>query len=107
MDRQQALAILSTMDDDYLMRALSAVGIEGGGMQGEHNPMADMENSLEPWDLRRVAIAPPNKPQFLDSSKFVQPPQQMMAKPAFVDMGQDMEGLEEFVAGNANMTMGA
>lgn len=105
MNRQQMITIISAMDEDYLMHMLSSVGIEGEGMGGERSWMDDELGGLDSWESRQVAVPPPNKPSLLDTKKFVEH-QVNVPRPAYADMGQDMEGIEEFALGAGNMPLG-
>jgi hypothetical protein len=67
MNRQQALAIFSTMNDDKLFEALDAVGIpsDEGGMSP-----TSQEMGLEPWNARDVEMGQGSGGEFVDRSRF-------------------------------------
>jgi hypothetical protein len=92
------LSILSTMSEDNLMHALSAVGIEGGGGDDSFAWMEEGQG-LESWNAKDVRLPPPNKPALIDPSKFVDMPQQVSPpREMYVDMGEDMGGLDDYEA---------
>lgn len=97
MDRQQMLSILSTMSEDNLAQALSAVGVEVGMDEMDlGDPSAE---GLESWNARDVSMEDPGKPMFLDKSKFTKPAAMPMRRPDYMQ-GQgegDMDGIAEFI----------
>lgn len=67
MNRQQALAIFSTMNDDKLFEALDAVGISNESSEGQmgHDPIG-----LESWNARDVEMGEGSGGEFVDRSRF-------------------------------------
>ncbi len=105
MDRNQMLAIINTMGDEHLTQALSAVGI-----QTDNDGMGDMGDEstegLESWNAKQVTMGDPQKPQFLDKSKFAPPQVQQMQRPEYYNKSQDTEGLEQYIPNQEMMGQG-
>lgn len=72
MDRQQMLAILSSMSDDALMKACSANGIEcgGGSYQSDMGGESPAEG-LESWNDTRIDMPMSKRPPILDTGKIL------------------------------------
>lgn len=71
MNRQQALAIFNTMDDDKLFQALDAVGIPADDGMGKRD--LRQEDTLEPWSAQNLALGQGSGGMFLDRSRFATP----------------------------------
>jgi hypothetical protein len=67
MNRAQALAIFSTMDDDHLFKALEAVGVPSGAQEG--GGMME-EPGLESWNSREVSLGSGHGGMLLDRTRF-------------------------------------
>lgn len=96
MNRQQMLAILSSMDDEHLMRACEANGIEcgsEGGYMGEMGDQAPSADGLESWNNTRIDVPASKRPPLVDHSKITaqqaQPPRRMHDL-----LGREETGLE-------------
>lgn len=95
MDRQVMLSIINAMGDDQLTQALSSVGVQvDGGMEDMGDESAE---GLEGWNAKQVTMGDPQKPQFLDKSKFAPPAPQPQARPQYYNQTQDMAGLEQYM----------
>jgi hypothetical protein len=99
LSRAQMLSILNTMDDDHLMQAVSAAGIdvgEGGGMDlGGESP----SEGLESWNQLRIDMPQSKTPPLVDHAKITQAQRQTQAarpKPDMDDiLGRQMSGMED------------
>lgn len=82
MTRAQMISIISNMNDDSLLKALSAVGVDAG------EPEIEMEDEqlegMEPWSAKQVQIDPANKPTLLDKNKFIKQPPVVIRRPAYM-----------------------
>ena len=97
MNRQQMLSILNAASDENLMQAMSAIGVDAG--DGQDMGMGGMDDSapLESWNARQVTLNDPQKPTFLDKSKFAPQPQQAQARPEYYNQMQDIDGVQQFI----------
>lgn len=98
MNRSQAMAIFSTMEDDKLFQALNAVGIPTED-QASEGP----DYGLEPWNAREVTLGQGHGGMFLDRSRFATPMPiaQRRANPEPDYKRFSPEGYEDFAAYSA------
>lgn len=71
MNRQQMMAILSSMSDEGLMKAMNANGIPVEAEEGLDLGLEDA--GLEPWAARDVSVGESERPQLFDKSALVKP----------------------------------
>jgi hypothetical protein len=95
VNRAQALAIFSTMEDDKLFSALESVGVPCG-----HSEMETQDPGLESWNAREVTMGSGHGGMFLDRSKFAtpMPVTQRRANPEPDYKRFSPEGYEDFAA---------
>lgn len=92
--RQEMLAILSSMDEDHLMRALEANGIDCGGSHYMDEMGAEgASEGLESWNDTRIEMPQSKRPPLVDMSKVVAAQKQVRRRPT-VDLGREVTGLE-------------
>lgn len=97
MNRDQMLAILSSMSDDALMKACAANGIECGGAGYDLGDQGSADG-LESWNDTRIDMPQHKSPPLVDHSKITEMRKQMTAKPQpqIRDMlGPEATGLED------------
>lgn len=71
MDRQNKLAILSSMSDENLNYALKAVGIDCGDYD-EYDENQDSANPIESWSSLNVSVPSTSRPPIVDKSSLFQ-----------------------------------
>ncbi len=99
MNRAQMISIVNSMSDDSLMKAMSAVGIDAGGGEGDQFDPGDEEaDGLQSWNSRDVSVEAAPRPPIVDKSKFEKmapQPQQGMRPDYGAD--PDMSGITEYM----------
>jgi hypothetical protein len=97
LPRETMLSILSAASDDKLYEAMNAMGIDCGDMGDPLAGAGEGEaEGLKGWSAIDVAMPPPNKPQFLDRSKFEKQPE-MPGRPEYsvpYEGADELGGLE-------------
>lgn len=95
MNRAQMLAILNSMNDESLLQAMAAVGIEAGveGLElGE-----EVAEDMIPWSAKEIKVEPANKPQFIDKSKFIKQPPVVIRRPSYMPPEDIDPGIAEYI----------
>lgn len=96
MNRQQMISILSAASDDNLVQAMSAIGVDAQPDEGMQLGDESVDG-LESWNAREVTMGDPQKPMFLDKSKFAPPPAQPQKRPDYYNQMEDMDGIQQYM----------
>ncbi len=102
MKREQMLSVLNAVDDQKLMQAMSAIGIDcGDGAGGLDYGAEDGADGLVGWNSTEVKVPESERPRLFDKSKTVERKQQPMpvrGMDSAAVLGPEQTGMEAWQA---------